>query len=107
MRIAGRPFGVFALAALATAGGLWALAGLAGLHPVPEYAIRGANIPAGAIEVLTGGWAIMALAAAALRLALLVVSAFYLNGREVRDLLLPTTEAVDVVPLAPPEGGHR
>jgi hypothetical protein len=41
------------------------------------------------------------------RLALLVVTAFYLNGRSVRDLLLRHVERTGVVPLAPPEGGRR
>lgn len=41
------------------------------------------------------------------RMVILVLTAFYLNGREVRDLLLGTPERATVVPLAPPEGGRR
>jgi ribosomal protein L12E/L44/L45/RPP1/RPP2 len=41
------------------------------------------------------------------RMAILVLTAFYLNGREVRELLLGTEERMTAVPLAPPEGGHR
>ena len=41
------------------------------------------------------------------RMAVLVLTAFYLNGRELRDLLLGTPERAAVVPLAPPEGGQR
>jgi hypothetical protein len=41
------------------------------------------------------------------RLGLLVLTAFYLNGRETRDLLLGSRDQVAVVPLAPPEGGRR
>ena len=42
-----------------------------------------------------------------IRLALLVVTAFYLNGHSVRDLLLRPVERAAVVPLAPQEGGRR
>lgn len=42
-----------------------------------------------------------------IRMALLIVTALYLNGREVRELLLPSAERPDVIPLAPPEGGRR
>ena len=42
-----------------------------------------------------------------IRLALLVVTAFYLNGHSVRDLLLRQVERAEVVPLAPQEGGRR
>lgn len=142
MRIAGRPFGIIALAVLAVAGGLWALAGVAGLRPVPEFSIRGLEIAPELVRAIVAGWGAMLVAAAVLllalhrlgwelamlgtglgllaalwswglgspepiRLALLVVSAFYLNGREVRELLLPATERASVVPLAPPEGGLR
>lgn len=41
------------------------------------------------------------------RLGLLVATAFYLNGREVRDILFAAPGRVPVVPLAPPEGGLR
>jgi hypothetical protein len=37
------------------------------------------------------------------RMAILVVTAFYLNAREVRDVLLHPTEGTTVVPLAPPD----
>jgi len=43
----------------------------------------------------------------AIRLVILVVTAFYLNGRAVRDLLLRPVERAAVVPLAPQEGGRR
>jgi hypothetical protein len=42
-----------------------------------------------------------------IRLGLLVVTAFYLNGRAARDVLLRPVERVGVVPLAPQEGGRR
>jgi hypothetical protein len=42
-----------------------------------------------------------------IRLALLIVTAFYLNGHQVRDLLLRPVERAGVVPLAPQEGGRR
>jgi hypothetical protein len=41
------------------------------------------------------------------RMLLLVATAFYLNAREVRELLVATTERATIVPLAPPEGGRR
>lgn len=41
------------------------------------------------------------------RMALLVLTAFYLNGREVREVLFRVHERARVVPLAPLEGGHR
>jgi len=41
------------------------------------------------------------------RLLLLVATAFYLNAREVRELLVATTERATIVPLAPPEGGRQ
>lgn len=41
------------------------------------------------------------------RLAILVATAFYLNGREIRELLLPAPEQPSAVPLASPEGGQR
>ena len=40
------------------------------------------------------------------RLLILVVTAFYLNGREVRELLLGTSGQVSVVPPASPESGR-
>jgi hypothetical protein len=142
MRIAGRPFAIIALAALAAAGGLWALAGVAGFHDLPELSIRGADVPAEVVRALTVAWAVMALAAAPLllalhrwgwelamlttgigllvalwswwlgvhepvRLVLLVITAFYLNGREVRGLLRSATDRASAAPLAPPEGGLR
>jgi len=42
-----------------------------------------------------------------IRLGLLVVTAFYLNGRAARDVLLRPVERAGVVPLAPQEGGRR
>lgn len=41
------------------------------------------------------------------RLALLVATAFYLNAREVRELLLPQADRATAVPLAPPEAVRR
>ena len=142
MRIAGRPFGIFVLAALAVAGGSWALVGVAGLRPVPEFAIKGIELAPDLARVIIAGlggdaaggalllvalhrwgWVLLMLATGLgllaslwqwflgnpepIRLAILVVTAFYLNGRQVRDLLLATTERSTVVPLAPPEGGRR
>ena len=40
------------------------------------------------------------------RLAIFVMTAFYLNAREVRDRLLATSGRAPAVPLAPPEGGR-
>jgi len=142
VRIAGRPFGILALAVLAVAGGLWALSGLAGLRPVPEFALKGLEVPEEVVRVIVAGWVVMLLAGAffllalhrwgwvllmlgtglglmaslwqwwmgndePIRLALLVVTAFYLNGHQVRDLLLRPAERAAVVPLAPQEGGRR
>jgi hypothetical protein len=142
MRIAGRPFGILALAVLAVAGGLWALAGVAGLHELRDFSLKGLDISPEVVRVVTAGWAAALLVGAVLllalhrwgwvllmlatglgllgslwqwwlgspepmRLALLVVTAFYLNGREVRDLLLRPVERAAVVPLAPQEGGGQ
>ena len=142
MRIAGRPFGILALAVLAVAGGLWALAGVAGLHELRDFSLKGVDISPEVVRVVTAGWAAALLVGALLllalhrwgwvllmlatglgllgslwqwwlgspepiRLALLVVTAFYLNGREVRDLLLRPVERAAVVPLAPQEGGGQ
>ncbi len=142
MRVAGRPFGILVLAVLGIAGGLWAIAGLTGLHDVPEFSIRTASVPEGVVRVVIALWAAMTVAAALLLLALhrwgwilamlaagmgllaslwawalghpepvrlliLVVTAFYLNGREVRELLLKMPGRAPVVPLAPAEDGRR
>jgi hypothetical protein len=142
MRIAGRPFGILALAVLAVAGGLWALSGVAGLRPVPEFVLKGVEIPEEIVRLVVAGWVVMLLAGALfllalhrwgwvllmlgtglglmaslwqwwmgnpepIRLALLVVTAFYLNGHQVRDLLLRETDRAAVVPLAPQEGGGQ
>ena len=123
MRIAGRPFGIVALAVLAVAGGLWALTGVAGLRPVPEFALKGLEIPEELVRVIVAGWVVMLLAGAFLllalhrwgwvllmlgtglglmaslwqwwmgnpepiRLALLVVTAFYLNAGEGRIVFI-------------------
>ena len=142
MRIAGRPFGILALAALAVAGALWGLGGVAGLRAVPEFSLKGIDLAPELVRVIIAGWAAMLIVGAvlllalhrwgwvllmlgtglglmaalwqwwlgnpeAIRLVILVVTAFYLNGRQVRDLLLRPVERVDVVPLAPQEGGRR
>lgn len=142
MRIAGRPFGIFVLAALAALSGIWALAAVAGLRPLDEYRIGDAVLPAAVPLAVAAAWGVLLLASAGLllalhrwgwtllmlstgigllgalwqwwvgnlepvRLALLVITAFYLNAREVRELLLPTTTRVEAIPLAPPEGGRR
>jgi hypothetical protein len=142
MRIAGRPFGILALAVMAVAGGLWALTGVAGFRPVPEFSLKGIELAPEVVRIIIAGWSAMLMAGAALlvalhrwgwvllmlatglgllgslwqwglgnpepiRLALLVVTAFYLNGREVRDLLLRPVERAAVVPLAPQEGGRQ
>ena len=142
MRIAGRPFGIIALAGLAVAGALWALSGVAGLRPVPEFALKGLEVPEEVVRVIVAGWVVMLLAGAffllalhrwgwvllmlgtglglmaslwqwwmgndePIRLALLVVTAFYLNGHQVRDLLLRPAERAAVVPLAPQEDGRQ
>jgi hypothetical protein len=142
MRIAGRPFGILSLAALAVAGALWALAGVAGLRPVPEYSLKGIDLAPELVRAIIAGWSVMLLAGALLlvglhrwgwvllmlatgmgllaalwqwglgspepiRLALLIVTAFYLNGHAVRDLLLRQVERAGAVPLAPQEGGRR
>jgi hypothetical protein len=142
MRIAGRPFGIVALVVLAVAGGLWALAGVAGLHTVNDFSLKGVQIAPEVVRVVIAGWAVALLAGALLllalhrwgwvllmvatglgllgslwqwwmgnpepiRLALLVVTAFYLNGHQVRDLFFRSVERAGVVPLAPQEGGRR
>jgi hypothetical protein len=142
MRIAGRPFAILALAALAIAGAAWALTGVAGLRAVPEFSLKGIELAPELVRAIIAGWAVMLLAGALLlvtlhrwgwvllmlatgmgllaalwqwwlgspepiRLALLVVTAFYLNGHSVRDLLLRPVERAGVVPLAPQEGGRR
>jgi hypothetical protein len=142
MRIAGRPFGIVALVVLAVAGGLWAFAGVAGLHTVNDFSLKGVQIAPEVVRVVIAGWAVALLAGALLvlalhrwgwvllmvatglgllgslwqwwmgnpepiRLALLVVTAFYLNGHQVRDLFFRSVERAGVVPLAPQEGGRR
>jgi hypothetical protein len=142
MRIAGRPFGIVALVVLAVAGGLWALAGVAGLHAVDDFSLKGRPIAPEVVRVVIAGWAMALLAGALLllalhrwgwvllmvvtglgllgslwqwwtgnpepiRLALLVVTAFYLNGHQVRDLFFRSVERAGAVPLAPQEGGRR
>ncbi len=142
MRIAGRPFGILALAALMVIGALWSLAGVAGLRAVPEFSIKGLEIAPDIVRLVVAAWSAAMIAGAVLlvalrregwlilmigvglallaslwqwflgnpepiRLALLVVSAFYLNGRQARELLLESTRRADVAPLAPPEGGTR
>jgi hypothetical protein len=142
MRIVGRPFGIVALTVLAVAGALWALSGVAGLRPIPEFSLKGIELAPELVRIIVAGWAVMLLAGALLlvallrwgwvllmlatglglmaslwqwwldspepiRLALLVVTAFYLNGHQVRDLFFRSVERADVVPLAPQEGGGR
>lgn len=142
MRIAGRPFGIIALAILTTVGAIWALAGVAGLRAVPEFSLKGIEIAPELVRLVFAGWAVMLLAGAffllalrrwgwvllmlstglglmaslwqwwmgnpePIRLALLVVTAFYLNGHQVRDLFFTSVERTGVVPLAPQEGGRR
>jgi hypothetical protein len=142
MRVAGRPFGIVALAALAVAGAAWGLAGVVGLRAVPEFSLKGIDLAPELVRVVVAGWSAMLLAGALLlvmlrrwgwvilmlatglgllaglwqwwmgsqepiRLALLVVTAFYLNGHQVRDLLQRQVDRAGVVPLAPPEGGRR
>jgi hypothetical protein len=142
MRIAGRPFGILALAVLAVAGAVWALTGVAGLRAVPEFSLKGLDLAPELVRAVIAVWSAMLLAGALLlvalhrwgwvllmlatgmgllaalwqwglgspepiRLALLVVTAFYLNGHSVRDLLLRQVERAGVVPLAPQEGGRR
>jgi len=142
MRIAGRPFGILALATLALLGGLWALAAAAGLRPLDDYRIGESMLDPWVPQLVAGVWGVMLLIAAILllllhrwgwellmistgvglfgalwqwwidnlepvRMALLVLTAFYLNGREVREILLGVQERARAVPLAPREGGHR
>jgi hypothetical protein len=142
MRIAGRPFGILVLAALALLGGLWSLVAVVGLRPLDDYTIGTLVLPSLFPQAAAAAWAAMLLASAVLLLALhrwgwtllmlatglgllgalwqwwvgnlepvrmlvLVATAFYLNGREVRELLLPEVERTAAIPLAPPEGGRR
>ncbi|MCU0479013.1 MAG: hypothetical protein MUE92_09790 [Chloroflexi bacterium] len=142
MRMAGRPFGILVLAALAILSGLWSLAAAAGLRPLDDYTIGSTTLPSLFPQAGAAAWAAMLLASAVLLLALhrwgwtllmlatglglfgalwqwwignlepvrmlvLVATAFYLNAREVRELLLSTVERTTAIPLAPPEGGRR
>jgi hypothetical protein len=142
MRVAGRPFGIFALATFALLGGLWTLAAALGLRPLDVYRIGETVVDPWVPQLVSGAWGVMLIIAAVLllllhrwgwellmistgigllgalwqwwignlepiRMGLLVLTAFYLNGREVRDILLGTRERAMAVPLAPPEGGHR
>jgi hypothetical protein len=142
MRVAGRPFGLVALVLLAVAGGLWALAGVAGLHALNDFSLKGLEIAPEVVRAVVAGWAVTLLAGAVLllavhrwgwvllmvatglgllgslwqwwlgnpepiRLALLVVTAFYLNGHQVRDLFFRSVDRAGVVPLAPQEEGGR
>lgn len=142
MRIAGRPFGILALAILAVVGGLWALAAAAGLRPLDDYAVGSLALPAQVPLVIALTWGASLLVSAGLllalhrwgwtllmlstglglfgalwqwwsgnpepvRMAVLVLTAFYLNGREIRELLMPAVERPEPIPLAPPEGGRR
>jgi hypothetical protein len=142
MRIAGRPFGILALATFALLGGLWTLAAAAGLRPLDVYRVGETVVDPSVPQLVAGVWGVMLLGAAILllllhrwgwellmistgigllgalwqwwvgnlepiRMALLVLTAFYLNGREVREILLGVQGRATAVPLAPREGGHR
>jgi hypothetical protein len=142
MRIAGRPFGIFALALFALLGGLWTLAAALELRPLDVYrigetvldpivpqaiaAVWGAMLVVAAVLLLLlhrWGWELLMISTGIglfgalwqwwvgnlepIRMALLVLTAFYLNGREVRELLLGVEQRATAVPLAPPEGGLR
>jgi hypothetical protein len=142
MRIAGRPFGILVLVALATVSGLWALTAAAGLRPLDDYAVGTITLSPLVPQAAAAIWGAMLLASAVLLLALrrsgwmllmfstglglfgalwqwwignlepirmviLVATAFYLNGRVVRELLLQAHDRATVVPLAPPDGGRR
>jgi hypothetical protein len=69
MRIAGRPFGILVLVVLAVAAGLWALAGVAGLRPVPEFSLKGVDLAPELVRAVMASWALMLLAGAVLLLA--------------------------------------
>jgi hypothetical protein len=142
MRIAGRPFGIVALAALAVFAGLWSVAAAAGLRSLDVYSVGSTVLPAEVPQAVSAAWGLVLLVSAVLllglrrwgwtllmlatglglfgalwqwwvgnlepvRLAALVATAFYLNGREVRELLFPATARAEAIPLAAPEGGHR
>ncbi len=111
MRIAGRPFGIVAIAPevvrVVIAG--WAMALLAGallllaLHRwgwVLLMVVTGLGLLGSLWQWWTGN-------PEPIRLALLVVTAFYLNGHQVRDLFFRSVERAGAVPLAPQEGGRR
>jgi hypothetical protein len=70
MRIVGRPFGIVALAAFATLGGLWALAAAAGLRPLDEYVIGSTTLPPLVPQVVAAAWGVLLLASAGLLIAL-------------------------------------
>lgn len=142
MRIAGRPFGIFALTTFALLGGLWTLAAAVGLRELDVYRIGDIVLDPVAAQVVAAAWGTLLFVSAVLllllhrwgwellmistgiglflalwqwwignlepiRMGLLVLTAFYLNGREVRQLLLGTEARTAAVPLAPPEGGRR
>lgn len=139
MRIAGRPFGIIALALLATASGVYTLSALVGGRQVDPYVVGSIEVPPEAVSAIIAVWGALLLAAAvlllamhrwgwtllmlvtgiglvgalwqwwtgnleSLRLAVLVATAFYLNGRQVRDLLLRPPERASAAPLTPQEG---
>jgi len=138
MRIAGRPFGIVALALLATLTGAWSLAAAAGLLPTDVYQVGSHLLPPEAPRIASAAWGALLLLSAFLllllrrrgwellmiatgvglfgaiwqwaignqepvRMGLLVVTAFYLNGREVRHVFLGAAERTAPVPLAPQE----
>jgi hypothetical protein len=70
MRIVGRPFGIIALAVLAVGGGLWARAGVAGLHDLRGYSLKSVDVAPEVVRGIIAGWAVALLAGALPLLAL-------------------------------------
>lgn len=98
---------------------------LPSLVPQAAAAIWGAMLLASAVLLLAlrrSGWMLLMLATGVglfgalwqwwignlepIRMVILVATAFYLNGRVVRELLLQEHDRATAVPLAPPEGGR-
>jgi hypothetical protein len=96
------------------------------LVPQAASAIWGAMLLASAVLLLAlrrSGWMLLMLTTGVglfgalwqwwignlepVRMLVLVATAFYLNGRVVRELLVQAHDRAPVIPLAPPEGGRR
>ena len=70
MRVAGRPFGILALAVFAVLGGLWALGAAAAVRPLDDYTLGSTSLPPLFPQVAAAAWGVTLLVSAVLLLAL-------------------------------------